>query len=119
MEHVVGDDADPEGERPRIVGEFVSAIVGFLMHVDESPTLTRFWTFREAIGRMLAMNIFYFPSNALRLKSVKPRPQNQKRLQAVLGFFANPSSPQFLRRTCLSLQLTGAVTSMTAQKDKE
>ena len=88
------------------------------MQVDEHPTLTRFWTFREAIGRMLAMSIFKFPQNAMRLKSVQPRLQNQKRLRIVLGFFANEASPQFLRRVCLTLQLTGAVTSLTACKDK-
>ena len=118
MQHVVADGLVPEQERPRIVGEFVSVLIQCLMQVDEHPTLTRFWTFREAVGRMLAMSILAFPRNALRLKSVVPRALNQARLRRVLSFFANPATPQYLRRTCLTLQLTGAVTSLTGTKDK-
>ena len=114
---MVGDGVDPESERQRIMGEFTEMLINFLMVIDEHPTVTRFWTFREALGRMLAMIIIGFPKNALRLITLKPRPQNQKRLRLVLGFFEDPSCPQLLRRICLTLQVTGAVTSSTGYKD--
>ena len=66
---------------------------------------------------MLAMSVLKFPQNVLCLRSLRPWEQNKTRLRAVLGFFAKPSCPQFLRRACLTLQLTGAVTSLTARKD--
>ena len=86
---------------------------------DEHPTQSRFWTFREAICRMLAMHVLGFPSNALRLRSVRPRKENKTRMAKVLGFFADTSSPQALRQACLCLQLTGAALSFTAWKDKD
>lgn len=87
--------------------------------VDEHPTQSRFWTFREAICRLFAMHVLGFPSNALRLRSVRPRKENKTRLARVLGFFADTSSPQALRQACLCLQLTGAALSFTAQTDKD
>lgn len=86
--------------------------------VDEHPTQSRFWSFREAICRLLAMHVLKFPPNALRLRSVRPRKENQARMARVLGLFADTSSPQALRQACLCLQLTGAAQSFTAQTDK-
>ena len=58
----------------------------FWRQVDEHPTLSRFWTFREAIRRLFAMHVLGFPSNALRLRSVKPRKENKSRMAKVQDF---------------------------------
>ena len=48
---------------------------------------------------------------------IQPREQSQQRIQQVLGFMRAPNTPQVLRRSCLALRLTGAITSFTARKD--
>ena len=60
-------------------------LVQTLLVVDEHPTLTRFWTFRGAIDRMLCMVLTGADVHALRLTGRQPRPENQRRLQAVRG----------------------------------
>ena len=119
MEHIVPGGVDPIAVRPQVAGDLVAALGKWFMQVDERPTVSRFWSFRKAIDRMLAMHCFGFPGAVLRFKSIKPREQNQKRVRCVLSFFAHDETPQFLRRLCLTLQLTGAVTSLTGQEDKE
>lgn len=66
--------------------ERVSNNMLFWRQVDEHPTLSRFWTFREAICRLFAMHVLGFPSNALRLRSVKPRKENKSRMAKVQDF---------------------------------
>lgn len=115
MEHVLPEGASPEAERERVAGEFVSSLATFFLKVDEKPTVSRFWTFREAVGRMLSMSILGFPKAVLRFKTLKPRQQGQTRLRCVLNFFRHACSPQLLRRVSLSMQLTGVVTSFTGR----
>ena len=103
---------DPQRERARLVSEFVQWIVRHLLHVDSHPTLSRFFTFRACVDRMLTMAIIGMPQRAFQVRHSKPRAENQKRLKAVLGFFAHPEAANTLRRTCLAFQLTGEVEAM-------
>ena len=94
-------------------------LVQTLLVVDEHPTLTRFWTFRGAIDRMLCMVLTGADVHALRLTGRQPRPENQRRLQAVRGFLADNRSRQYLRRCSLCLRLTAVATSITGQTAKK
>ena len=105
---------DPDEERPRVVNDFVQWIVKHLLHVDSHPTLSRFFTFRGCIDRMMTMSLIDMPQNAFKVRSMKPRQENQKRLRAVEAFFKHAEAPQLLRRTCLAFQLTGGVEAMVS-----
>lgn len=117
--HVVAAGADPDTERARLVHEFTSFLVHHLMKVDSHPTLSRFFTFRDCIDRMLTMSVIRFPENAFILKTVKPRQENQKRLRRVSQFFAHVEAPQLLRRASLVLQLVGAVEAVASSKPND
>ena len=105
---------DPDQERPRVVNDFVQWIVQHLLHVDSHPTLSRFFTFRGCVDRMLTMSLIGMPKNAFKVRSMKPRQENQKRLKAVDSFFKHAEAPQTLRRTCLAFQLTGGVEAIVS-----
>ena len=109
MRHRLKPGESPEEERPRVVSEFVQWIVNCLLHVDTHPTLTRFFTFRACVDRMLTMSLIDMPKHAFKVRTMKPRKENQKRLRAVEGFFQHAEAAQTLRRTCLAFQLTGGV----------
>ena len=114
MRHRLGPGEDLVEERPRVVNDFVQWIVKHLLHVDSHPTLSRFFTFRGCVDRMLTMSLIDMPSHAFKVRSIKPRKENQKRLRAVHGFFKHAEAPQTLRRTCLAFQLTGGVEAMVS-----
>ena len=96
------------------MNEFAQWIVKRLLHVDSHPTLSRFFTFRGCVDRMLTMSLINMPTHAFKIRSIKPRAENQKRLRAVLGFFQHPEAPQTLRRACLAFQLTGGVETIAS-----
>ena len=87
LSHIVLAGEDPVAERPRIVAMFVKRLVTNLLHVDSSPTLSRFFTFRNCTDRMHTMMVLGLPPQAFKLRSVKPRQENQKRLRNVHKFF--------------------------------
>ena len=116
MQHVLEDASrDPDVCRPTVAGQLVQALQFQLLRVDEHPVITRFWTFRDAIDRMLMAVFLGMPSEVLRLRTTAPRAKNSKRLESVRKFLASPECVQLLRRTCLCLQLTGIATSITGQ----
>ena len=114
LRHRLAPGQHPVAERPRLVNEFVQWIVKHLLHVDSHPTLNRFFTFRECIDKMMTMTLVGMPQHAFKVRSIKPRAENQKRLRAVLGFFQHPDAPQTLRRACLAFQLTGGVEALAS-----
>ena len=69
---VLPANQDPDAERPRVVLMFVKWLAKHLLHVDSSPTLSRFFTFRDCADRMLTMVLLGVPSHAFRLRKVKP-----------------------------------------------
>ena len=73
-------------ERPRVVKLMVDWLVKHLLLVDGSPTLSRFFTFRDKTDAMLLMVLLGMPPQAFTLRSVKPREENQKRMKNVHGF---------------------------------
>ena len=107
--HVVRVGEDPIQQRPRLVREFVQCIVNLLFKIDSTPTLSRFFTFRACVVRMLTMHMIGLVKHAFQVRKVKPRKENQKRLKNVHDFFRHPEAGQTLRRTSLALQLTSRV----------
>ena len=119
MTHVVAVGMDAEAERPAVVQEVVDFIVRDLFTVDEHPTLSRMFTYRDNLDHMLTMVLLGIPSSCFRLQRIVPRKLNQKRMAHVHRFFKNPDAGQLLRRTCLGLQLAAGVTAMVSHKDRK
>ena len=113
LRHRLAPGQDPVAERPRIVNDFVQWIVKHLLHFDSHPTLSRFFTFRGCIDRMLTMSLIDMPKRAFKVRSIKPRQENQKRLRAVLGFFEH--APSIYRRLqALGVQIAAFVEHLAA-----
>ena len=119
LEHVVLAGQDPEEERPRLVRGFVQWIVQHLMHVDSAPTLSRFFTCRDALDRMFTMMLLGMVTHALQVRKVKPRKESQKRLTSVRNFFKHGEAAQLLRRTALGFQLTAGIEALVSEVPKE
>jgi len=119
LKHHVQGDQNPIDLRPGLVGFISQRLVRFLLSPDSHPTLSRFFTFRGCIDRMLTMSLLDMPRKAFVLKTTKPRPANQKRLSSIQSFFGHPRAPQELRRASLVMQLSGGVEALTARNVKD
>ena len=78
-------------------------------------TVTRFFTSRGNLDRMLIMHLIGMPPSVFRLVSTQPREENKKRLNLVQGFVKHLEAPHELRRASLVLQITGGVEALTAK----
>ena len=98
LEHVAlpgpGGETDAATERTAVASALADALMQRVLNVDEHPVTTRFWTFRDAVDRALAMVLLRIAPRALRLPTTRARPENSKRLTIVLTFSATrgPSS---------------------------
>ena len=117
LQHVLPADVELTGElRDRLVLNLTMELHDFLLRVDEHLALTRFWTFEGCINRMLLMVLLDgFPRKVFTNVVTKPRLRNQKRVTAVFAFFEHPECRQFLKRTCLAMRITSAVTNITGK----
>ena len=104
--------------RKRREDGWISFVLKHLLHVDHHPTLTRFFTFRNCVDRMLTMALLKLPQAGLVTKS-SARDVSQKRLKKVRSFFAKPSACQALRRASLVLQLTGGIEAFMSRRPKQ
>jgi len=118
LKHVIIAGQNIVAVRFDMVLRFTNFIVTKLLTPDSHPTLTRFFTFRGCIDRMLSMHLLDIPKHVLVLEKTKPRELNRKRLQAVHSFFSHPEAGQELRRASMVLQLTGGVEAVTARVPK-
>ena len=105
--HTANTQQDADAETRRLIGEFVKFIVRHLLHVDSAPTLSRFFTCRDCLDRMLAMKMINMAKDAFRVRKTTPRPQNEKRMTIVQNFFKHDDAGFTLRVTALTFQLTG------------
>ena len=108
----------PQAARERMESERVKFLVTSLLHVDNHPTLTRFFTFRNCVDRMLTMALLKFPQGGLGIKCTA-REEGQKRIKKLKRFFAQPAACQALRRDSLVLQLTGGIEAFMSRRPKE
>ena len=90
-----------------------------MLLVDGSPTLSRFFTFREKTDAMFLMALLGMPPQAFKVVSAVPREENQKRLINVQAFFRHEDAYQLLARTCLAFQLTGGVEALVSRVPAE
>ena len=114
--HVVPAGGCPIVERPRLVREFVHCIVKHLLHVDSSPTLSRFFTCRDCQDRMLTMHMMGLVPHAFQVRKTKPRKENMKRLTSVHNFFGHKEASQTLRRNSITFQISGGVESLLSEE---
>ena len=119
LTHRLPPGARATDSRSALEDRFTAFIVKRLLMPDEHPTLTRFFTFRGVIDKMLTMDIIGLPEGLLTLQKIKPKEENQKRLKKVRSFFAKPAAKQALRRASLVLQLTGGLEALTASETRE
>ena len=123
LEHVAAVTSKPfasrsEEEQRAICDNWIRVLVD-LLKPDDHPTLTRFFTFRCCIDRMLTMDIIGLPQAALKTTSSKPCEKNQKRLNNIQRFFKHKATTQLLRRDSLCLQLLGGVEALMANMQKK
>jgi hypothetical protein len=110
---------DMAAGRERIHSEWVRFILTNLLQVDGHPTLSRFFTFRGCVDRMLTLALLEFPATGgLNLKP-SAREDSQKRVKRVRHFFTKSAAGQALRRASLVLQLTSGVEGFMSAKPKE
>ena len=117
--HKVPNDADPGALRPVLVKRFTDFTAKTCLRVDEHPTITRFFTFRECCDTALTMDLIGMPPKVIKLMKTKPREENQKRMKMVQKFFADPEGKQVLRRTALVFQLVGGLEALAATNPKQ
>ena len=82
--------------------EWAAYICRSLLLPDDHPTLSRFFTFRVCVDKMLTMQLVGFPANALVVRDISMRAENQQRLKKVVAFFGNRDCDQALRRSSQS-----------------
>ena len=88
----------------------------YIIIVEDKPITSRFWTFASCVNALLRFHLLGLPDSIFSVSTVQPRKDNQKRLKSFKTFYNSPEHVQKLRVACLSLQLTGYATSLTAQK---
>ena len=91
LTHVVADGVDAQAERPAVVRDVVDFVVRDLFTVDECPTLSRMFSYRDCLDHMLTMQLLDIPAACLRLQRIVPRKLNQKRMKRVHAFFRAPT----------------------------
>ena len=77
LQTIVKMGGQPQKARERMESAWVKCIVTNLLHVDNHPTLTRFFTFRNCVDRMLTMALLKFRQGGLEVKCTA-REQGQK-----------------------------------------
>lgn len=87
-----------------------------LLAVDESPTVTRMFTFREHLDALLLLDALGYIGAPLRFRGTVPREQNSRRVQKVLDFVRLAGTPQYLRRTSLCLQMVDHINAICAHE---
>jgi len=77
LSHEVGAGVDPTDERLALVERFARFIIEELLKVDSHPTVTRFFTFRGILDRMLTMLFIGMPAAVLRVMSTHRAPARE------------------------------------------
>ena len=89
LEHVVGEHeeakcrADPAGFRAQTVGAVVDILRFVCLRVDDHPTLSRFFTFRQCVDAMLLLLLTGAPPHVFKLFKTQAREENKTRLTKV------------------------------------
>ena len=115
-----GADASAlERQEQSVRGKLLEILRRRLLVVDESPTLSRFFTFKTHVEGLLLLQFLGVWTSVLRCSNVTPREKNRRRLANVHAFFAKEDAPQYLRRTALAMQLPAHVSDICGQLGQE
>ena len=87
LSHAIATGTDPAAARGALVDKLTAFLVGTLLKGDAHPTLSRFFTFRACVDKMLAMFLLGMVKHVLILRT-KPREEQASRLKKVLRFSA-------------------------------
>ena len=109
------DHVTESADRAEILRKMYQCVYKFCIIVEEKPTVSRFWTFGACVHTLLRYRLMALPDAVFSVSSVRPQPENQKRLHGFRQFISSPECDQELRISSLSLQLTLHATSITAQ----
>ena len=106
-------------ESKSIRGDFVKALCRAIVHVDETPVVTRFWTFGVCLRVLLRMFLLGIDASFLDLRSTNPNQENGLRLGGFKTWLTDPTTGGSIRVACLCLQLTEYATNLSAQKQDD
>ena len=88
LQTIVKMGGQPQAARERMESERVKFLVTSLLHVDNHPTLTRFFTFRNCMDRMLTMALLKFRQGGLEVNGPREsKARNDKK--KCKGFLPN------------------------------
>ena len=105
-------------DRNLVCGQIYRTLFRRLMHCDEKPVCTRFFTFAECCFILLLFFLLQVPVTVFSVLGTTPNEDSQKRLANFCSWYSNPLSHKQVRRCCLALRLTLLATRITAQKNK-
>ena len=103
-------------DRAEILRKMYQCVYNFCIIVEEKTIVSRFLTFGACVHTLLRYRMMALPDAVFSVSSIRPQPENQKRLNGFRQFNTSPECDQELRISSLSLQLTLHATSITAQK---
>ena len=110
-----GESAMSPGYLEAVRDDLLRVLRKRILIVDERPTLTRMFTFTEHMNCFLLLQLMGLLPNLIKMRGTQPRERNRKRVDKVLAFMQKPDADQYLRRTCLSLQIAAHVNALCAQ----
>ena len=80
LEHVVPVGVNPEAAAPGLRRELLAELTKHILVVDQHPTLTRMWTFGEAVDNLLCFSLIGGAADGILVVQGKnPRAKNAKR----------------------------------------
>lgn len=122
MQHVIMQNSrGAAGEEDLLLNvqqRFFLVLYRWILQMEERPVVTRFFLFAKCVAGLLRLLLLGIPTSVFSTQWVRPRKENQKRLQRFRAYMDDASTPQELRVACLCLQLTEHATSITSQKPK-
>ena len=86
-----------------------------ILVVDEQPTMTRMFTFTKHMECLLLLHFLGCTRDMVKMRGTEPRTRSRKRVEKVLTFMFAEDTDQYLRRSCLALQLVAHVNALCAQ----
>ena len=104
--------------KPEVAGRLYDQLYRWCLRSDESPVVTRMFTFAECVFTFLRMKIINVPSHVFKPRCAAPQEQNQTRLDKFVTWYDHPDTGKQLRRAALCLQLTLHATSICSQHNK-
>ena len=85
-----------------------------MLHVDEHPVITRFWTFTTAVQKLLLILLLKLPLDVVFTVRASAQKKQQTRLTRLKTYLTKPIAAADLRVACYCLRVTTEITSMVS-----